>query len=215
MADGAEILNLENSPFHRAYLSCKLPCPHILCRAELGRAFFEETGLVQHVRVKHARVKCNEKFKREACRLFRFKHGEETKNHVEWLSTRRLTEVCICRAELGRAFFEETGLVQHVRVKHARVKCNEKFKREACRLFRFKHGEETKNHVEWLSTRCLTEVCSFYCYCNLYVRYIERSCCFEIKCRTANMEWISVHQILFRARQSRKQNCHSCKILGF
>ena len=29
------------------------------------------------------------------------------------------------------------------------------------------------------------------------------------------MEWISVHQILFRARQSRKQNCHSCKILRF
>ena len=51
MADGAEILNLENRPFHRAYLSRKLPCPHILCRAELGRAFFEETGLVQHVRV--------------------------------------------------------------------------------------------------------------------------------------------------------------------
>ena len=94
MADGAEILNLENRPFHRAYLSRKLPCPHILCRAELGRAFFEETGLVQHVRVKHAGVKCDEKFKREAWRLFRFKHGEETKNHVEWLSTRRLTEVC-------------------------------------------------------------------------------------------------------------------------
>ena len=46
MADGAEILNLENRPFHQAYLSRKLPCPHILCRGELGRAFFEETGLL-------------------------------------------------------------------------------------------------------------------------------------------------------------------------
>ena len=68
MADGAEILNLENRPFHRAYLSRKLPCPHILCRAELGRAFCEETGLVRHVRVKRAGVKCDEKFKREAWR---------------------------------------------------------------------------------------------------------------------------------------------------
>ena len=108
MADGAEILNLENRPFHRAYLSRKLPCPHILCRAELGRAFCEETGLVQHVRVKHAGVKCDEKFKREAWRLFRFKHGEETKNHSEWLSTRRLTEVCsfycYCNSYFSRYF---------------------------------------------------------------------------------------------------------------
>ena len=44
MADGAEILNLENRLFHRAYLSRKLPCPHILCRAELGRAFFEASS---------------------------------------------------------------------------------------------------------------------------------------------------------------------------
>ena len=44
MADGAEILNLENRPFHRAYLSRKLPCPHILCRAELGQAFFEASS---------------------------------------------------------------------------------------------------------------------------------------------------------------------------
>ena len=86
--DGKE----ENRPFHWAYLSRKLPCSHILCRAELGRAVFEETRLVQHVRVKHAGVKCDEKFEREAWRLFRFKHGEETKNHVEWLSTRRLTK---------------------------------------------------------------------------------------------------------------------------
>ena len=108
MADGAEILNFENRPFHRAYLSRKLPCPHILCRAELGRAFCEETGLVQHVRVKHAGVKCDEKFKREAWRLFRFKHGEETKNHLEWLSTRRLTEVCsfycYCNSNFSRYF---------------------------------------------------------------------------------------------------------------
>ena len=34
MADGGEILNLENRPFHRAYLSRKLPCRHILCATE-------------------------------------------------------------------------------------------------------------------------------------------------------------------------------------
>ena len=94
MADEAEILNLENRPFHRVYLSGKLSCPHTLCRAELSRAFFEETGLVQHFRAKHVGVKCDEKIEREAWRLFKFKPGEETKKHVEWLSARRLTEVC-------------------------------------------------------------------------------------------------------------------------
>ena len=44
MADGAEILNLENRLFHWDYLSRKLPCPHILCRAELSRAFFEASS---------------------------------------------------------------------------------------------------------------------------------------------------------------------------
>ena len=44
----SEISNLENRPFHRAYLVKKLPCPHVHCTAQLGGAFFEETGLVQH-----------------------------------------------------------------------------------------------------------------------------------------------------------------------
>ena len=48
MADGAEISNLENRPFHRAYIGRKLPCPHVLCRAELGKEFFEEKGLARH-----------------------------------------------------------------------------------------------------------------------------------------------------------------------
>ena len=54
MAEHREISNLENRPFHRAYLVRKLPCPHVHCTAQLGEAFFEETGLVQHYRVKHA-----------------------------------------------------------------------------------------------------------------------------------------------------------------
>ena len=36
MADGGEILNLKNRPSHRAYLSRKLPCLHILCTTEFG-----------------------------------------------------------------------------------------------------------------------------------------------------------------------------------
>jgi len=94
MADGGDMVNLENRPFHCAYLSHKLPCPHVLCRAELGRAFFEETGLVQHFRAKHAAEKFDEKIKGQAWRLFKVKHGEETKLHAEWLSTFRQAEVC-------------------------------------------------------------------------------------------------------------------------
>ena len=29
--DGVEILNLEHRPFHRAYLTGKVPCPHVQC----------------------------------------------------------------------------------------------------------------------------------------------------------------------------------------
>ena len=50
----AEIANLKNRPFHQAYLVKKLPCPHVHCTAQLVGAFFEETGLVQHYRAKHA-----------------------------------------------------------------------------------------------------------------------------------------------------------------
>ena len=78
MADGAEISNLENKPFHRAYIGRKLPCPHVLCLPELGKAFFEEKGLAQHFRAKHPEVKFEEKLERQAWRLFRVKHGEDT-----------------------------------------------------------------------------------------------------------------------------------------
>ena len=50
----AEIANLENRPFHQAYLVKKLPWSHVHCTAQLGGSFFEETGLVQHYRAKHA-----------------------------------------------------------------------------------------------------------------------------------------------------------------
>ena len=97
MAEDREISNLENRPFHRAYLIRKLPCPHVHCTAQLGEAFFEKTGLVQHYRVKHTadRIRCyDEKIEQQAWRLFRVKHGEETMRHVEWLSTFRRGEVC-------------------------------------------------------------------------------------------------------------------------
>ena len=61
MADGREILNLENRPFHRAYLSGKVPCPHVQCRTELGRTFFEQAGLVQHFTAKHGGMRSDEK----------------------------------------------------------------------------------------------------------------------------------------------------------
>ena len=70
MADGGEILNLENRPFHRAYLSGKLPCPRVQCRTELGQAFFEQAGLVQHFRANHVGIRYDEQFEREAWRLY-------------------------------------------------------------------------------------------------------------------------------------------------
>ena len=98
MADDSEISNSENRPFHRAYLVKKLPCPHVHCTAQLGGAFFEETGLVQHYRAKHTadRFRCyDKKNERQAWRLFRVKHGKETMQHVEWLSTFRQGDVCL------------------------------------------------------------------------------------------------------------------------
>ena len=97
MADDCEILNLENRAFHCAYLERKLPCPHVHCGAELGGVVFAESGLVQHYRVKHSadHIKCLvESIKRQAWRLFRVKHGKETKQHIQWLSTFCLAEVC-------------------------------------------------------------------------------------------------------------------------
>ena len=86
MAEDSEISNLENRLFYRAYLVKKLPCPHVHRTAQLGGVFFEERGLVQHYRAKHAadRFRCyDEKIERQAWRLFRVKHGEETMQHIE------------------------------------------------------------------------------------------------------------------------------------
>ena len=53
MADFIQTRNIENRPFHRACINRKLPCPHISCRGEAGKVFFEEKGLAQHFRAKH------------------------------------------------------------------------------------------------------------------------------------------------------------------
>ena len=74
----------------------------------------------------------------------------------------------LCPVELGKAFFEEKGLAQHFGVKHPEVKFEEKLEQQAWRLFRVKHGEETRRHVEWLLTLCVAEGGSCCCYCNLH-----------------------------------------------
>ena len=94
MADFIQTENFQDRPFHRAYMNRILPCPHISCRGEAGKAFFEEKGLAQHFRAKHVGVFFDEeKFTREAWRLFKFLHGEETKQHLEGLTAGRLRQV--------------------------------------------------------------------------------------------------------------------------
>ena len=53
MADSIQTENFGSRPFHRAYINRKLPCPHISCKGEAGKVFFEEKGLAQHFRAKH------------------------------------------------------------------------------------------------------------------------------------------------------------------
>ena len=94
MADFIQTENFENRPFHLGYINKKLPCPHISCRGEDGKVCFEEKGLAQHFRAKHAGVFFDEeKFTREAWRLFKFLHGEETKQRLERLTAGRLRQV--------------------------------------------------------------------------------------------------------------------------
>ena len=94
MADSIQTENFESRPFHRAYINRKLPCPHISCRGETGKEFFEEKGLAQHFRAKHVGVLDEEKFTREVWRSFKFLHGQETKQHLERLTAGRLLQVC-------------------------------------------------------------------------------------------------------------------------
>ena len=80
MADFLEYQDFQNRPFHRAYLDGKLPCPHILCKSNCGKVFFEEQGIAQHFRIKHRGIVFDEeKQLRDARRMFRFSHGAETK----------------------------------------------------------------------------------------------------------------------------------------
>ena len=79
--------------FHHAFLNLKLPCPHPSCKKELGKIVFEESGLSHHYRVKHIGT-VNEKWRtREARRLLKYKHGEETKKHLLNISTQRSHEI--------------------------------------------------------------------------------------------------------------------------
>ena len=97
MVDFIQTENFENRPFHLGHINKKLPCPHISCRGEDGKVFFEEKGLAQHFRAKHVGVFFDEEeFTREAWRLFKFLHGEETKQHLERLTARRLRQVLFC-----------------------------------------------------------------------------------------------------------------------
>ena len=67
MADLVASENFEDRPFRCASFSGNLPCPHISCRGEAGKVFFEEKGLSQHFRAKHVRVFYDdENFSREA-----------------------------------------------------------------------------------------------------------------------------------------------------
>ena len=94
MADFIQTENLENRPFHLGYIKKKRPCPHISCRGEDGKVFFEEKGLAKHFRAKHAGVFFDEeKFTREAWRLFKYLHGEETKQLLERLTAGRLRQI--------------------------------------------------------------------------------------------------------------------------
>ena len=94
MADFIQTENFENRPFHLGYINKKLPCPHISCRGEDGKVFFEEKGLAQHFRAKHAGVFFDEEnFTREAWRLFKFCTGKKTKQHLERLTAGRLRQV--------------------------------------------------------------------------------------------------------------------------
>ena len=94
MADFIQTENFKNRPSHLGYINKKLPCSHILSRGEDGKVCFEEKGLAQHFRPKHAGVFFNEeKFTWEAWRLFKFLHGEETKQRLERLTAGLLRQV--------------------------------------------------------------------------------------------------------------------------
>ncbi|CAB4003286.1 Hypothetical predicted protein [Paramuricea clavata] len=68
----------------------KLPCPHRSCKSNSVKLFFEEKGIVQHFRTKHSGIVFyEEKQLRDAHRIFRFSHGEKTKQHLEILSKQR------------------------------------------------------------------------------------------------------------------------------
>ena len=74
-------------PFHHAFLNLKLPCPHPSCKKELGKIIFEESGLSHHYCVKHIGT-VNEKWHtREARRLLKYKHGEETETFTKYINT--------------------------------------------------------------------------------------------------------------------------------
>lgn len=76
-------INVQNRPLHLAYLRHKVPCPHITCRSESGRIFFDEKGLAQHFRVKQAGVIFKAlKHIQETWPLFKYLHGEETKQNL-------------------------------------------------------------------------------------------------------------------------------------
>ncbi|CAH3160055.1 unnamed protein product [Porites lobata] len=115
MADVSEDRNLQKRPLHHAYLRCKLPWPHTECRGDARKVFFEEKGLAQHFRIKHARVVFdNVKQVREAWRLFRYLHGEETKEHSRRLSAERQQRNDSCERFIVATVYEGCRVLEVV-----------------------------------------------------------------------------------------------------
>ncbi|CAB4028714.1 Hypothetical predicted protein [Paramuricea clavata] len=94
MAGIALNFNSEMRPFNDAFTDGKLPCPHRSCRSETGKAFFQD--LAQHYRIKHRELAFNkEKHTQEARRLFNLFHGNETKQYLARVFSKRSLQVNI------------------------------------------------------------------------------------------------------------------------
>lgn len=84
--------SFDSRPIYRAFLSKKIPCPHVFC-AE-NASFYEESGIQHHWSVIHNK-KCTTDNLGDARKLMMKRHGEETLRCLNELFRIRSTQVCV------------------------------------------------------------------------------------------------------------------------
>ena len=84
---------LEERPVHVAFLDQNLPCPHVFCTGK--GSFFKIDGIDHYYRTIHRKAVTDDELNKEARKVMKILHGEETLRCLRKFTNIRSEQVII------------------------------------------------------------------------------------------------------------------------